>query len=251
MNLKPDLKNLIDFKQISILSERYLDVIIGDLKNTIILLLQSPIIATLTVMSWENANVDKSLYFVMSLTCVWFGCINSCREIVKEKGVYTRESMVNLNTCSYVISKILILTILCFIQCLILLLIIDQYLALPGNKFMIFLALFMCSVSGTGLGLFLSSIVDNEDKAIALVPLLIIPQILFSEILIPSDLHQGITIWIEKTMIVKWGFESIKEIVSTNCDIFVAIKYMILLACFTFIFTTGSIISLKIFKNRM
>ena len=238
--------NLFDMRQISVLSERYLDVILGDIKNTLILFLQSPIIAALIALAWKNTDADKTLYFVICLTAVWFGCINSCREIVKERPVYQREVMVNLSTGSYVLSKMFVLGVLSFIQCLILLIIVDQYVGLPGNKLMLFISLFMCSLGGTSLGLLLSSVVGNEDKAVALVPLLIIPQILFSEILIPSDLHQGITILIEKMMLVKWGFESMKQITAATINYGIIVQDICILLLFTMAFLIISIISMKI-----
>ena len=245
MNFKI-LKNTFDLRQMSILSERYLDIILGDLKNTLILFLQAPIIATHIVLAWKNSDADKTLYFVICLTAVWFGCINSCREIVKEKSVYQREVMVNLNITSYVFSKILVLGVLSFIQCLILMIIVDQYIGLSGNKLLLFVSLFMCSLAGTALGLLLSSLVGNEDKAVALVPLLVIPQILFSEILIPTDLHQGITLWMEKMMIVKWGYEGMKQITCSTPDYVIIFQDLSLLLIFTIIFQIISIIAMKL-----
>jgi len=238
--------NFLDLRQTGILAERYLDVILGDLKNTLILLLQSPVIAGLIVMAWKNMDPDKTLYFVMALTGVWFGCINSCREISKELAIYKREVMVNLNRIAYISSKMIVLGILSFIQCLILLVVVDYYLGLPGNKLFLFIFLFMCSISGTAMGLFLSSIVDNEDKAVALVPLLIIPQILFSEIIIPTDLHQGITVWVEKMMLVKWGYTGMKQITSATPDYSVIFQDMAILIIFTVLFFILSVISMKL-----
>jgi ABC-2 type transport system permease protein len=140
----------------------------------------------------------------------------------------------------------LVLGVLSFIQCLILLIIVDQYVGLPGNKLMLFISLFMCSLGGTSLGLLLSSVVGNEDKAVALVPLLIIPQILFSEILIPSDLHQGITVWIEKMMLVKWGYESMKQITGSTINYGIITQDICILLLFTIAFLIISIASMKI-----
>ena len=182
----------------------------------------------------------------MALTAVWFGCINSCREISKEMAIYKREVMVNLNRLSYISSKMIVLGVLSFIQCLVLLIIVDQYVGIVGSKLFLFISLFLCSTSGTALGLFLSSMVDNEDKAVALVPLLIIPQILFSEILIPTDLHQGITVWIEKTMLVKWGYMSMKELVDKTPDYMLIFQDYGILIVFTAVFFILSVISMKL-----
>ena len=58
-----------DFRQTGILAERYLDVILGDLKSTLILLLQAPVIAVLIVLAWKNMDPDKNIIFCYGSYC--------------------------------------------------------------------------------------------------------------------------------------------------------------------------------------
>ena len=59
---------------------------------------------------WGSVEEDTpSLYFVMCLSALWFGCINACREIVKERAIIERERFFGLNIIAYVGSKVWVL----------------------------------------------------------------------------------------------------------------------------------------------
>jgi uncharacterized membrane protein len=57
----------------------------------------------------------------MSFAAIMFGCINSVHEIIKEVHIYQRERTVNLGFIPYIFSKIIILSIICLLQCALLL----------------------------------------------------------------------------------------------------------------------------------
>ncbi len=66
------------------------------------------------------------------MTAVWFGCSNAARELVKERAIYLRERMVNLSIVPYVLSKVVVLAAFAFIQCVLLLFILDPWFGVPG-----------------------------------------------------------------------------------------------------------------------
>ncbi len=81
----------LNFRQSGILADRYFDILLGDLKNTLLLLFQAPIIAGLIVLVWRNVEEPtNTLYFVLVLTSIWFGCSNASRELVKERAIFFR-----------------------------------------------------------------------------------------------------------------------------------------------------------------
>ena len=87
----------INFRQSGVLADRYFDILLGDLRNTLLLLCQAPIIAGLIVLVWRNVEqATTTLYFVLVLTSIWFGCTNASREIVKERAIFFRERMVGV-----------------------------------------------------------------------------------------------------------------------------------------------------------
>ena len=182
-----------------ILSRRYLDIILRDRKNTGILLLQAPLIAFFITIATSNLS---SRLFMMALAALWFGCNNSAREICKELQLYRRERMVNLSILPYLCSKFVILFVLVVLQCLVL------ALLTPHQFFQAYWPLLLCGLAGVAMGLFVSSIVDSPDKAIALVPIILIPQVLFSGIF--GELY-GFRKTIGEVMVSKWSYNLLKK----------------------------------------
>lgn len=199
-------------QQAATLTERYLDVMLGDIQTLLLLLAQAPVIAALCVVVWGDINEDtKSLYFVLTLTAVWFGCINACREIVKERAIFSRERMFGLSVSAYVLSKARVLSGLALVQVVGLLAIVEWKVGLKGSLVWQFLALLLSAVAGTGLGLLISAVARRQERAVAAVPLLILPQILFSEFAIPREAFGTLTETVEYGMIVRWGYRVFVE----------------------------------------
>ena len=186
-------------RQLVTLSRRYARILTDDPKHTLILLLQAPILGVLIALAtrggqpgWRPTSV---LYLMLSLSAFWFGCVNAAREITKEAPVTARERMVGIGVLPYVLSKFLVLQLLALVQVAILLLIVD-YLgpprqtvaggvvvilgAVPGSYALALVNLYLTALGGIGLGLVISSIAGNSDKAMSLVPIALLPQILFA-----------------------------------------------------------------------
>ncbi|MCB9557110.1 MAG: FHA domain-containing protein [Deltaproteobacteria bacterium] len=199
-------------RQFAVLCQRYLETIGKDTRNTLILLLQAPLIALLICLALADpdpeAKPTSTLFLVMSLSALWFGCSSAARELTKERAVFMRERMVNLRILPYVASKVVVLQCFALLQVAMLLVIVDQLrpgvilptaelshdcktygliacrqlviAGVPGSFGQHFLNLYLTALNGIGLGLLASAIARNSDKAMSLVPLLLIPQVLFS-----------------------------------------------------------------------
>ncbi|MCI0417007.1 ATP-binding cassette domain-containing protein [bacterium] len=181
------------------LSRRYLNIILRDKKNTGILLLQAPLIAFFIVIA--TSNLSHRL-FMMTLAALWFGCNNSAREICKELPLYRRERMVYLSIVPYLCSKFFVLSILVFVQCLVLASLV------PTDFLRAYWPLLLCGIAGIAMGLLVSTVVNSPDKAIAMVPILLIPQVLFSGVF--GELV-GIQKPIGELMISKWSYNLMKK----------------------------------------
>jgi ABC transport system ATP-binding/permease protein len=206
-------------RQSALLADRYLDVMLGDLPTLLLLLAQAPAIGALCAVVWGGIERDtKSLYFVLALTAVWFGCINACREIVKERPLLERERLFGLSTLAYVVSKARVLVGLDLVQVALLLAIVEWRIGLHGSLLWQAPALLLCAMAGTGLGLLISALTQRQERAVAAVPLLILPQILFSEFAIPRDQFSNVTDVVEKFMIVRWGYQVFVEAAATTPD---------------------------------
>lgn len=199
--------SLVDWEQAGTLTERYVAVLLGDLGNTLLLLIQVPIIGGLMALSWGEAQADEKLAFCLCLSAIWLGCVNACREIVKEREIYRRERMVNLQISAYVISKFQVLAVLDAVQCALLVWMVDYYVGLPGNELMLFLVLYLGALGATGLGLAISALVSSSDKAVGLVPIVLLPQIIFTRLIMPPGAGKGIVGRIQDLNPLRWVFD--------------------------------------------
>ena len=179
------------FSQFKTLTYRYLNIKLQDKVNTGILLIQSPLIALLLLLLFAGTGYIKYqedpniLLFILIISAIWFGVINSVREIVSEKAIYERERLMGLKLISYILSKFLILTILSFIQVVLLIYIVNFAIPLNLNILNIIFLIFITTLSGLGIGLFISAIAKSEAQALALVPIILLPMIIFAGGMIP------------------------------------------------------------------
>lgn len=133
-----------------------------------------------------NSGVNaQTILFVMAFAAVLFGCINGVRAIVGETAIYRRERMVNLRIAPYMFSKIIVLGILSLIQALILVYIVNMKAPFQQGIFLpifaeIYISIALTTLAGLMIGLALSSFAPSTDRAMSLIPLVLIPQVIFS-----------------------------------------------------------------------
>jgi ABC-type multidrug transport system ATPase subunit/ABC-type multidrug transport system permease subunit len=198
------------------LTRRYLDIKLKDRVGTAILLVQAPIVAILLdlVFAQQAGGVMSRLQyspfalFLLVVAAVWFGCSNAAREIVGEQAIYRRERMVNLSVAAYAASKFAVLGFLCFLQCLMLVAITYFALDFWGNPLWHLGVMWICSLAGLGMGLMLSALVRTGEAAIALVPILLIPQVILGGAIMPIDRMNAATAAVSQATIARWGFEA-------------------------------------------
>ena len=89
---------------------------------------------------------------------------------------------------------------------------------------------------GTCLGLLISAYVDRSDRAVYMVPLVILPQIIFSEFAIDEDQFEGASEVIYQLMPSRWGFESLICFSKTEPDFFAAVGNLFPLLIFSGVF---------------
>ncbi|MBI3892333.1 MAG: ABC transporter permease [Candidatus Wallbacteria bacterium] len=206
------MSGFVNWRQAEVLTDRYIAVMLGDLGTTLLLMAQVPLIGGLICLSWREATPDSKLYFCLCLAAVFVGCMNACREIVKERPLYARERMVNLEIPAYVISKAQVLCGLNALQCAILLWMVVQWVGLPGVKLMLFLTLLAGAMTGTVVGLCISAVVSSSDQAMALAPVALIPQIIFTKMILPEGSSHGVVEWIERLNPLRWTHELYEKV---------------------------------------
>jgi hypothetical protein len=119
--------------------------------------------------------------------------------------------MVNLKLINYVLSKFLLLTLVCIAQCTVLLAIAFFALGFNGGilAFLIQLGtLVVTSMASVATGLLLSAIVTSSEAAMALTPIALIPQVVLGGMMVPMTTNP----WLEYLMVVipgRWGFQGV------------------------------------------
>jgi ABC transport system ATP-binding/permease protein len=229
-------------KQFSVLTSRYLEIITRDMRNTAILLVQAPLVALFVALAVKTDQPARgptsTMFMIMSLSALWFGCSNAAREITKEGSIFARERMVNLKIIPYVASKFFVLQFLALLQVTAMLtivyflrsgytiaepppsctrwgieacgmLILD---GVPGDFFMHLLNLYLTALNGIGLGLLISALAGNSDKAMSLVPLVLIPQVLFSGAFGIPKADEMVKRGVGYAMTLNWSLDQAKRV---------------------------------------
>ncbi len=187
--------NQSSLRQLAILCRRYVELILADRKNLALLLLQAPVIGVLlTLVSKPESFVEsrieaKKLIFMLAATGVWFGVINAAREICKEAAVLRRERLAGLRALPYLLSKLFVLFALVLVQSALLLGVIKLRCAFPPDGIVmpatleLFATISLAGLAGIALGLCISAVASTPDKATSLIPLVLVPQVVFSGIM--------------------------------------------------------------------
>jgi ABC-type multidrug transport system ATPase subunit/pSer/pThr/pTyr-binding forkhead associated (FHA) protein len=202
-------------RQWKTLAQRYIEVLRHDKFNLLILFGQAPIVAFLTYLVVDKESSRDFPFFVLALVSVWFGTSIAAREIIKERAVYNRERMVNLGLLPYVGSKLLVLTLIVGLQCILLFgslraLQAAGLMELPGDYYGVpqLLVMILTGMVGIALGLFVSAIVKTSEMATSFVPLMLIPQLLFCGLV---GVPKGISKYVGVVMPATWAFDEMKR----------------------------------------
>ncbi|HLI07310.1 MAG TPA: ATP-binding cassette domain-containing protein [Ktedonobacteraceae bacterium] len=169
-----------------------------------------------------NSGADaQTLLFIMAFAAVTFGCINGVREIVKEMPIYKRERAVNLGIAPYMFSKIVILGILCLIQSAIVLYIVNMKAPLQESIFLpplaeIYITMALASLAGLMLGLAISALAPNTDRAMSFVPIVLIPQVIFSGVIF--ELNSPVLQAIGALFAMRWAMAGMGSTVGLHAD---------------------------------
>jgi ABC transport system ATP-binding/permease protein len=222
-------------RQLALLTRRYIELTIRDRWNLLILLLQAPIIALMNLFMIRSDVVTgataeglvprlqaQSLLFVLAPISIWFGVINAAREITKEQAIYRRERHSNLALLPYILSKVAVLSILVLIQNAALLGVLAlkvDFAGLWGAMFLqvpeLYISMILGSLAGMALGLIISALCTTSDQAISMVPLALVPQIVFTGLVFrfePDSLPEAIS----RVMISRWAVDALGTSLNIN-----------------------------------
>jgi len=162
----------------------------------------------------NNENLPSYL-FMSVIVFLFLGMTISSEEIIKDRKILQRESFLNLSRFSYLNSKIIIMFMISAIQTISFVLIGNLIFEIKGMTFSYWIILFTTSCFANLLGLNISSGLNSVIAIYILIPFLVIPQILFSGVLVKFDkLHKNLTNYeyvpiIGDLMTSRWAFEAL------------------------------------------
>ncbi len=155
----------------------------------------------------------------MAFAAVMFGCINGAREIVKEAAIYRRERAVNLGILPYMFSKIVVLGVLCLFQSAVLVFMVSLVTHMNSSIFLpppleLYITLALTSLAGLMIGLTVSAVAPNNDRAMSFIPIILIPQVIFSGTIFP--LTGGIMQFLGLFFAVRWSMAALGSTIGLN-----------------------------------
>jgi ABC-type multidrug transport system ATPase subunit len=163
---------------------------------------------------YENENIPQYL-FIAVVVALFMGLTVAAEEIIKDKKILKRESFLNLSRGSYLWSKIGIMFLISAIQSALFVAIGNYILEINGLWLEYWLVLFATSCMANVLGLNISAAFNSAKVIYITVPLLIIPQLLFSGVIVKFDKlhpifsHSNEVPWIGNAMASRWAYEAL------------------------------------------
>lgn len=163
------------------------------------------------VASGGNAREAVTLLYLMAIINLFLSAITASVAITREGPIYRREQLVNLSPVAYVFSKVTVLSVFALLQAALILgtLLIGIEFPSPASEVLprVFLALCLTSLAGMALGLLVSSLSPNADRAVIIAVLVIIPQLIFGGSTVPRTIMQPVAKSISDTTVTKWSLE--------------------------------------------
>lgn len=161
----------------------------------------------------ESENVPQFL-FISVVVALFIGLTVAAEEIIKDQKILKRESFLNLSKTSYLLSKISIMFGISAIQMLLYVFVGNYLLDIKGMFFPHWFILFSTSCFANILGLNISATFNSAKVIYILIPILIIPQLLFSGVIVKFDkLHpwfasQSSVPLVGNVMASRWAYEA-------------------------------------------
>lgn len=162
---------------------------------------------------YDNQNIP--VYFFMSVVvALFFGLTMSAEEIYRDQKILKREQFLHLSRSSYLTSKVMIMFLISAIQTLTFVVVGNVVLGIPLTEIRYWFILLSCSCFANMLGLNISSAFNSAVTIYILIPVLVIPQLLLSGVVINFDKFNpkvgkpvGVP-FMGEIMASRWAFEA-------------------------------------------
>lgn len=168
-----------------------------------------------------NENIPQFI-FISVIVAIFLGLTVSAEEINKDKTILLRETYLKLSRNSYLLSKLAILFTITAIQSFLFVIVSHSILDIKGLTWVYWVVLFTAGCMSNVTGLLISSTFNSAKVIYVIVPLLIIPQLLFSGVIVKYDkLHPALSDatkvpLIGNITVARWAYEALAVEQSVN-----------------------------------
>jgi len=186
---------------------------VRDRANLTLMAAQAPVVGGLVAaLFWQAEPLRRNVpIFVLVVSTVFFGCFNAARDVVGERPLLRRELAVGLSLWAYLLARF---TLLCGIgaaQVVVLLGLTYSTVGFEGSLPAILGLLWATVAAASALGLLVSSVARSQEAALAIVPVLLIPQMLLAGVLIGID-RGPVVQALAAAMPTRWSVEALYEV---------------------------------------
>lgn len=195
-------KNPTDYRSLAIqfisFTLRNLTMKLRNRTNIVVTLLEAPLLALIIgfilrfapeagkYSFYKNNNIGIHV-FVSIIVFVFLGLSNSMEEILDERKMLIREKLMNLKISYYLMSKLIALSMFSLVQVVLYYIVTALVLDVRGVAFTSLFYYFLASGIGFSLGLMTSAFIKNNRAIINVMPLILIPQIIFGGAIIEFE----------------------------------------------------------------
>ena len=177
---------------VGVLVRRQLRRLVQDRRTLLFLALQAPVLGLMVraITGPDGLGLGalsinlyaRRVLLVLVLCAVWLGSIFAIREIVHDRGVLAREQVAGVTGRQVLAARLITLTLVTGVQVLILTLVGCAGLrtTTPQALLLVIVSLWLCAGAAGCLALAISALVRNTDQALAILPLVLVPQIVLS-----------------------------------------------------------------------
>jgi len=153
---------------------------------------QPAVLAVLVAVSQCGATSPNPFCLFAAVSCVWLGMTLSVRELVRERPLYARDRLAGMAPSTYLTGKIVTALLVTFLQtmlfCICIVLVAPRVMGneivanaiVDAPKTLLFGILWLLAIAGTMQGFIVSMLANSERTAVAAIPLILLPQIVFS-----------------------------------------------------------------------
>ncbi len=210
-------------RQAGVLTARYARLQCADFKNLLLLFAQAPVIALMLAVTFgsitsrfaeRHASDTEQVIFVLVVAVLWCSGTAGVREIVKETPILVHETRFGVGVAPYLLSKLVLLGLISLTQTFVLLWTVRYFTELTSQFGVQFLVLALTGLVGVALGLLVSAVSGTSERAMTILPVLLIAQAIFSGGL--ARLTGGVKVLAQILVPAFWSLDGLKSKLTTS-----------------------------------